>query len=138
MSRRLEAIHTSALGLTSVTIYLYIFLYRKARTIFGLARRGPVGRDTRATYRYFPLGLSPPRTLIPLLQDRKEHARRQPLPSRLSGLCGRTRRRGVAGGGGGRRPHGDDLDACEAPCASARHRGALSQRDLLGRHASAS
>ena len=66
------------------------------------------------------------------------HARRQPLPSRLSGFCRGPRRHCRARRDGRDRPHRHDLDPGQAARRAARHRRAVSQRLLLGRHPSAS
>ena len=68
----------------------------------------------------------------------ESHARRQPLPSRFSGLRGRARRRGGARRSRRRRPHGHDLDARAPPRAAARPSRSGFRSDVLGRHASAS
>ena len=70
-------------------------------------------------------------------RDSCDHAGRQPLPSRFSGLRGRARRRGRARQGGRHRPHGHDLDPRAPARRPAGHRRAVSGRLLLGRHASA-
>ena len=66
------------------------------------------------------------------------HARRQPLPSRLSGFCRGSRRHRRARRDGRDRPHRHHLDPGEAARRAARHRRAISERLLLGRHPSAS
>ena len=66
------------------------------------------------------------------------HARRQPLPSRFSGFCRGSRRNRRARRDGRDRPHRHDLDPGQAARRAARHRRAVSQRLLLGRHPSAS
>ena len=93
-------------------------------------RRVKAGRHAAATGAGFP-------ALRRGRRRRPDHAGRQPLPSRFSGLCGRTRRRGRACPRGRHRPHGDDLDAGQTARAGPGDRRAISGRLLLGRHASA-
>ena len=65
------------------------------------------------------------------------HARRQPLPSRLSGFRRGSRRHRRARRDGRDRPHRHHLDPGAAAARAARDRRALSERLLLGRHPSA-
>ena len=71
-------------------------------------------------------------------KPRRVDVGRQSLPSRFPGFYTGARRRRGACAGRGRRPHRDHLDAGAPPRPGAGDHRALSERDMLGRHASAS